>query len=173
MKKVIFTIIFLTILQFSFAQIGVGTSVQEGKWRVGGGVGLNFGNYGYFGFNISPTAGYMITPKLEAGVAAGYQYSKNDYYKANLFSGGPYVNYHVFQGLFARGQYEYFTGKQKVNSTHYEYTINEDALWLGAGYSSPGRIRFQTGILYNVLYKEGNSIFSSPIRPFGGVAISL
>lgn len=173
MKKILSLVVLVATLQFGFSQISVGSNVTEGKWRVGGGLGLNFGNNGYFGLNIAPSAGYMITPKLEAGVSAGYQYSKSDYYKSNLFSGGPYMNYHVFDGLFARGHFEHFTGNQKILSSNHEISIDESALWLGGGYSTPGPVRFQVGIMYNVLHDEDDSVFSSPVRPFGGVAISL
>jgi len=173
MKNLISLVVLLGALQMGLSQISVGSAVQEGKWRVGGGLGLNFGNNGYFGFNVAPSVGYMLSPKLETGVSVGYQYSKSDFYKSNLFSGGPYLNYHVMQGLFARGHYEYFTGTQEYLSTNQEFDIDESALWLGAGYSTPGPVRVQMGLIYNVLYKENESVFSSPIRPFGGVAISL
>ena len=173
MKKIFFTTLLLLGLTVGFSQIAVGTSVNEGKWRVGGGVGLGFGNNGYFGFNISPYVGYAIAPRLEGGVTAGYQYGKNDYMKQNLFSVGPYANYYIMDQIFLRGHYEYFTGSQEITSSNMEYDFDESALWLGGGYQSSGRVRFQAGIMYNVLYKENESIFSSPIRPFGGIAVSL
>lgn len=173
MKKLI--AIFIIILGFglSQAQIGVGTSVNDGKWRVGGGLGLGFGNNGYFGFNISPFVGYAVAPKLEVGATAGYQYGKNDFAKQNLFSIGPYTNFYVTDQLFARGHYEYYTGNIKSLSSNDKVDFDESALWLGGGYQNTGKVRFQAGLMYNVLYDEQTSIFNSPLRPFGGIAVSL
>ncbi|MFV0143414.1 MULTISPECIES: hypothetical protein [Empedobacter] len=44
---------------------------------------------------------------------------------------------------------------------------------MGAGYQSSGPVRFQAGVMYNVLYKENESIFSSGLQPFMGVSIGL
>lgn len=173
MKKIFALFLMVLFVQNSFSQIAAGSRIAEDKWRLGGGVGLNFGNNGYFGFNVSPHIGYMLAPNLEAGVSAGYQYAKSDFFKSNLISGGPYVNYHIVPGLFARAQYEYFSGEQENLRTEQTWDMSENALWLGGGYSTPGPVRFQAGILYNVLYDKDDSIFNSPIRPFGGVAISL
>ncbi|MDO5654805.1 MAG: hypothetical protein Q4G27_01550 [Flavobacteriaceae bacterium] len=173
MKNIVFSLFIIFGMSTVYSQIGMGTSVNEGKWRIGGGVGLGFGNNGYFGFNISPYAGYAVLPNMEMGVTAGFQYGKNDYYKSNLFSTGPYVNYYIANQFFARGHYEYFSGTQTLLNNDQKFSFDESALWLGGGYQSTGRVRFQTGILYNVLYKENESIFRSPIRPFGGIAVSL
>lgn len=173
MKNFITTALLIAGITFGTAQIAIGTSKTDGKWRVGGGVGLGFGNNGYFGFNVSPFVGYAVAPKLEVGATAGYQYSKNDWVKTNLFSAGPYANFYIIDQLFARGHYEYYTGNQKVESSDQKFSFDESALWLGGGYQSTGKVRFQTGLMYNVLYKEDESIFSSPLRPFGGIAVSL
>ncbi|MGV4538189.1 hypothetical protein ACQ1RB_05840, partial [Ornithobacterium rhinotracheale] len=57
--------------------------------------------------------------------------------------------------------------------TNDSYDINESALWIGGGYQSEGRVSLRAGIMYNVLYKEENSIFSSAIRPFAGVVFAV
>ena len=73
----------------------------------------------------------------------------------------------------------YYTGNQKYESSRllenltYERDLDESALWLGAGYQSSGQVRFQAGVMYNVLYKENESIFSSGLQPFMGVSIGL
>ena len=173
MKKLFILIILFSFIGISQAQVGVASGFQDGKLRVGGGLGLGFGNNGYFGFNISPYAGYMLTPQLEGGMTVGYQYAKNDFVKWSMFSVGPYANYYIGQMFFARAHYEYFTGNQEEESTGAEYDFDESALWLGGGYQSTGRVRFQAGLMYNVLYDEDESIFSSALRPFAGIAVSL
>ncbi|MXV38901.1 hypothetical protein GO491_09495 [Flavobacteriaceae bacterium Ap0902] len=168
-----FTLSFILMTVSIQAQVAVSSQSNYNKLRVGGGIGLNFGSNSYFGFNISPFVGYALAPQLEAGLTAGYQYGKSDYQKSNLFSGGPYVNYYAFPSLFIRGHYEYYTGDLEYRNTGNSFSFDESALWIGGGYQSTGSVRFQTGIMYNVLYNEDDSIFSSGIRPFGGVVVSL
>ena len=185
MKKYLLFIISLTLSYATHAQLNQNQSINTtnhnsiNNWRFGGGFGLSFGNDSYFGLNISPSIGYMVDNNLEIGGIAGYQYAKNDYYKQNLFNIGPYVNYYIIENFFLRANYMYYTGKQKyTNSEPYynsisEYNIDESALWLGGGYQSSGQVRFQVGVLYNVLYKENESIFSSGFQPFMGVSVGL
>ena len=175
MNKFLFVLL-LSVSTLSFSQIGVGKSLYDNKWRFGGGMGLGFGSNDYFGLNISPFVGYEIAPSLEGGLTAGYQYSKWKYSKQNLFSVGPYLNYYPIQSLFVRGHYEYFTGKHKydqLGGAPAEIDIDEDALWVGAGYRSPGKISFYTGIMYNVLHKDDSKIFSTGLRPIVGVSVGF
>lgn len=173
MKKIIIIGFLLFGFVFGLSQIAVGTSTNDGKWRVGGGIGVNFGNNSYFGFNISPFVGYAISPRIEAGLTTGYQYGKNDFFKSSLFSVGPYSNVYINEAIFGRAHYEFYSGNQKNASNNASRSFSESALWLGGGYQSTGKIRFQAGIMYNVLYDKDDSIFSSPIRPFGGVVLSF
>ena len=166
--------------------ISIGTIAQEtsdnvqqpSKWRVGGGIGLGFGNNDYFGFSISPAIGYEITPMIEAGVSAGYQYSKWSYAKQNLFNFGPYVNFYPINFLFIRSHFEHYVGTHKwesgnPNVSNIKENYDESALWLGGGYRSPGKVSFHIGMMYNVLYKENSSIFSTGLRPMAGVSIGF
>lgn len=175
MKKLLLFIISLTLSSTIYAQTNQNQPLNN-NWRFGGGLGLSFGNNGYFGFNVSPSVGYMIANNLELGATAGYQYAKDDYAKLNLFNAGPYVNFFPVENLFLRANYMYYTGKQKYNERYnynYETNLDESALWLGAGYQSSGPVRFQAGVMYNVLYKENESIFYSRFQPFMGVSIGL
>lgn len=170
MKKIVF---FFTILisTTAFSQLGMGTSL--GKWRVGGGLGVNFGDNSYFGLNVYPNIGYMFTNQLEGGVAVGYQYSSWKNAKSNLFSAGPYLNFYPINELFLRGHYEYFTGNTKFKGDSTSYNYDESALWLGGGYRSGGIVSFYAGVMYNVLWKDGESIFSNGIRPIAGVSVGF
>lgn len=176
MKNILFTLMFVISIG-SFAQ----TSDQElkpNKWRVGGGIGLGFGSNDYFGFSISPSVGYEITPMIEAGVSAGYQYSKWSYAKQNLFNFGPYVNFYPVDFLFLRSHFEHYLGTHTWQSGNPDVSdlkenYDESALWLGGGYRSPGKVSFHVGIMYNVLYKENSSIFSTGLRPMAGVSFGF
>lgn len=176
MKRIFLALTLILMGIYTQAQVGVQSASNHGKIRIGGGVGVDFGSNSYVGFNISPFIGYAISPNLEGGITAGYQYGDSDYSKSNLFSVGPYLNYFVLKSFFARSHFEYYTGNQTIKSrigNDFNSNFDESALWIGGGYQSSGRVRFQTGIMYNVLYDENESIFSSAFRPFGGLVVSL
>lgn len=92
MRKAVLFIISLTLSTIAFGQINQNQNLTN-NWRFGGGLGLSFGNDSYFGFNISPSIGYMVSTNLEVGGIAGYQHLSNNYYKRNLFNVGPYINF--------------------------------------------------------------------------------
>lgn len=170
MKRFVFLIIILISIP-AYSQLGVGAGL--GKWRVGGGMGLNFGNNNYFALSINPNIGYMITSMFEGGITLGYQYSSWKDSKSNLFSGGPYLNFYPIQKLFLRGHYEYFTGNSKIKGVSDSFNYDESALWLGGGYRTGGKVSFYTGIMYNVLWKEDKSMFSNGLQPIIGVSVGF
>lgn len=172
MKHFFYFLLVVFSLSTAFGQVSVSKSTGNSKWRVGGGLGISSGSNSYFGLNISPTVGYLISNNLEAGLSAGYQYGSSSLSSYNLLSAGPYVNVYLIERFFGRAHYEYFTGNFKAKISQYNKKINENAMWLGAGYQSSGPVRFQVGIMYNVLHND-KSIFNSPIRPIGGISISL
>lgn len=181
MKKIICFCLF-TIFSVTYGQnISVSPSqYKANKWRLGGGIGLGFGSNDYFGIAISPFVGYEIAPSVEAGLTAGYQYSKWSESKQNLFNVGPYFNFYPIPSLFLRAHYEYYTGNNKYKEIYlggpsqtHSYNFNESVLWLGAGYRSTGRVQFYTGLMYNVLFDDDTSLFSTGFRPIVGVSFGL
>lgn len=175
MDKKILILVMSLFSVFAMAQMGIGTQLSNGKLKVGGSIGVSFGNNSTTNINIAPSVGYMLSDHLEAGAFVGYQHSSSDYQSANLFSGGPYATYYVWQDLFARAQFEFYTGKQKIKSTDFSRNFNDQALWIGGGYQNQGIIKYQVGLMYNVLYDsdDPDRIFNSPLRPFGGISIAL
>lgn len=167
----------LSISLTGFCQEMTKEDYSPSKWRFGGGLGLGFGSNGYFGFAISPFVGYEIIPQLEGGLTVGYQYSKWSDSKQNLFNAGPYLNYYPIPSLFARAHYEYYTGTNEIEyefeSDNFKYNFNESALWLGGGYRTTGKVQFYAGLMYNVLYQNDSSLFSSGFRPIVGVSVGL
>lgn len=163
---------FLSVFMYSQSNLTFSAS-EPGPWRAGGGVGLSLGSGDYFGVSVSPFLGYTLTRELEVGASVGYQYSNWKQAKQNLFNGGPYLNYYPIPNLFARVQYEYYTGNTKNKQTGNKNNFNENALWFGAGYRSPGRVSFYTGLMYNVLYKNDSRLFSNGFRPIIGVSIGI
>lgn len=170
MKKTIF-LLFLLVSIPAFSQIALATNM--GKLRVGGGVGLGFGNNDYFALSVNPNIGYMLTPQLEGGLTLGYQYSKWANVKSNLFGVGPYLTLYPVEGLFLRSRYEYFTGNFKIKGSPESVNRDENALWLGGGYGSSGKVAFYAGAEYNVLWKKEKSMFSNGFRPIVGVSVGF
>lgn len=174
MKKIIF-VIFLLYSGITFGQINLSptSNTHQNRWRVGGNIGLSLGSDDYFGFGISPSVGYKITRELEGGVTVGYRYSKWRNSKQHMFNAGPYLNFYPINSLFIRAHYEYYTGNQKYNNPSYARNFDENALWLGAGYRSGGRVKVYIGLMYNVLYEKDHSIFDNGLRPIVGVSIGI
>lgn len=172
MKAITFVLpILLLYTNFTFSQkIEIPKETNANRWRFGGGLGLSVGNHST-GIHVSPSVGYMLTPQLEMGATLAYTYNKHRESKYNVFSGGLFGSYHIIPELFTRAHYEYYTGTRKYNGL--SDTFNENALWIGAGYQNYGRVRFQTGIMYNALHDKNNSIFSSPWRPFASISLSF
>ncbi len=179
MKKQFLLLFLFGFLSLSFAQDPeeyLDFSEQQSKWRTGGGFALGFGNDSYFGFNLSPFFGYQFSRIIEGGASFGLDYGKNDFYKRTLFSIGPYMNFNFTPTFFGRAHYEYFTGNAKYEfdeNRNNQTSINESALWLGVGYQGGGRTRFQTGLMYNVLYDEDSKIFGAAFRPYAGVSFGF
>lgn len=146
--------------------------VGESPWRAGGGVGFSMGN-NYTGLSIAPFLGYEVVENLELGIATGYQYVSRKNSKLNLYNVGPYLNFYPIPELFARLQYEYFTGNIKNKHTDLKQSFDENALWVGAGYRNYGQVQFFAGIMYNVLYKSDSRIFDNGFRPIVGVSFHL
>lgn len=178
MKK-LFCLLFLCI---PVLLLGQGVSINKGKqlntsepspWRVGGGMGLSLGNNNYLGIKIAPFVGYEISSNFEAGATIGYQYSKRTNTKQHLLNMGPYLNFYPIPEFFARVQYEYYRGTNKNRKTDNSYNFDENALWVGGGYRSTGRVQFYAGLMYDVLYKSKSRALSNGLRPIAGVSIGL
>lgn len=178
-------LLFLIAPCFLFAQNSViqnGNSINQKRenkaifdpyrWRVGGNVGLDIGSGDYLGLSISPRVGYQITSNFEAGVGVGYQYLKRKVYNQHLVNFGPYLMYYPFPQFFARAEYDHYTGTIKNKNNGNSRHVDDDALWLGAGYHTPGRVSFHFGVMYNVLQSD-SSLFRDGWRPFAGVSMGI
>lgn len=174
MRKLI-VLSFLLFSGLTYSQIGIHSNSvsKQNKWRVGGGIAMNFGNHGALALNLSPFIGYELLPYLETGVSTGYQYSKYNDVKQHLFSVGPYLNFYPMQSLFVRAHYEYYTGSAKFKYLNQSSSFDENALWIGGGYRTGGRVQMYIGILYNVLYKENRSLFTEAYQPIVGISFGL
>jgi hypothetical protein len=139
------------------------------KLFFGGGFGLQFGSVTLV--EISPLAGYKITPKLSAGISPTYKYYKyNAYYgnvKTNVFGGSIFARYSIFENVFAHVEYEslFFNTKEPAQST---YVQQFNSFFVGGGYNQ--RIGGNSGMFILLLWNLNNtddSPYSNPIIRLG------
>ncbi|UWX59868.1 hypothetical protein N0B40_15790 [Chryseobacterium oranimense] len=175
MKKFIIPLM-LVISGSLFSQVSIGTgSQQNNRWTFGGGIGLGFGSNSAFYLQASPRVGYKITDDLEGGVVGSISWQTSDYYKSTMFGVGPFVNYYIARSFYvgANLQQYFINYKDKF----YDYKVNEQetALYLGGGYMQRigGNSFMQLGLMYNVLWKENSSVFSSGLVPNIGFVVGL
>lgn len=122
MRTLIITMLFCASVFSSYAQ-----GFDRSKLEVGGGVGLQFGDYTVI--NVSPQVGYRLTPYFTAGAGVSYTYFKdedrfgNDY-KASYFGMNIFGRFYPIQYLVLSVQpeasrmwrsYDTSNGKEKSN----------------------------------------------------------
>lgn len=178
----------LSVFLFSLASVAVFSQVgaslpsakidgENSKWTVGGYAGLGgaFGSGGGTSLYITPRAGYKVTEDFEVGAAANFTWSSSKYYSSTMFGMGPFANYYFNRNFFLSGMFqEYFVNQRdKVNNVR--YNSNEAALYLGGGYLQRlgDHVYMQMGGIYNVLYKEGRSVFGGGFVPNVGIVYGL
>lgn len=175
MKKLIMGL-FLMVSRFMFSQIAVGASPENSnRWTFGGGIGVGFGSNSAFYLQASPRVGYRLTDDLEAGVIGSVSWQTSDFYRSTMFGVGPFVNYYFARSFYVGANFQHYFINYK--DKYYDYTMNEEesALYLGGGYMQRiGNNSFmQLGLMYNVLWKENSSIFSSGLIPNIGFVFGL
>lgn len=139
------------------------------KVGVGGNVGLRFGDITYV--EVSPIAGYRVSPFLMPGVGASYRYIRYRYYnfgnyENHVYGGSVWLRAYVAPMIFGYAEYEMINGEW-------------DPLWqpgvrsfisttfVGGGYSqemggssSYVLVLFATG-------QDGDSIYWNPVIRVG------
>jgi len=106
---------------------------------------------------ISPTVGYMITPKLNAGLGFVYNYTSADYgyygrYSQSVWGGHSFMRYLVTEGFFVQLQYDKL--RQPDFITNYPETrkVWVDYVFVGGGFHQRlgDHAAFVTALMYNV-----------------------
>ncbi len=174
--------IFFLIITFTFnlnAQIGTSRIVQtpESKWTFGGYAGLGgvFGNGGGVSIYLSPRVGYKLSENLETGLATNVTWSNSKYYSATTVGVGPFMNFYIARNFYLSGMFQEYFYSQKDKLNNLKYSGDEAALYFGGGYMQKiGEHSYmQIGGMYNVLYKENESIFGSGFIPSIGVVFGV
>lgn len=145
---------------------------DDGRFWVGGVISnnLRFGG-GTFTFGVSPMAGYEIVPNVSIGPFVRFDY----YYERFLYTQTMYIRYSsldIGPGIFARAdlfrqffvQAEYENGN--LQRARYDNngnpvigsdgkvekeTLQQNFVYLGAGYTSGGSVQYGISLHYNVL----------------------
>ncbi|MCJ8152834.1 hypothetical protein MKJ01_03530 [Chryseobacterium sp. SSA4.19] len=175
MKKIIIPL-FLCISGFVFSQAAVENSGENSnRWTFGGGIGFGFGSNNYFNLSAVPRVGYMLTNDLEGGILGSVSWQKSNAYSSTMFGVGPFLNYYIARTFFVSANYQHYFINYKDKIYDVKANTNEDALYLGGGYMQRiGNNSFlQLGLMYNVLWKENSSVFSSGLVPNIGFVVGL
>jgi len=138
----------------------------------GGGFGLQFGTVTLI--ELSPLAGYKITPRLSAGISPTYKYySYKGYYgpsqnlKTNVFGGSIFARCMLFQGFFAHTEYEsLFYNTRETGNVIASQQFN--SWFLGGGYQQNmgGNAGMYILVLWNML-DQINSPYTNPVIRVG------
>lgn len=130
---------------------------------------LRFGG-GTFSFGVTPMAGYEIVPKISVGpfIRMDYYYeripvSANSYVRYSTLDVGPgiFARADIFRQVFVQVEYERGYLKREtydsfgnliiVNGKVQKETVEQNFVYLGAGYTSGTSIQYGISLHYNVL----------------------
>lgn len=170
MKKIIGIVLFFLFSLNAIAQYRM--KRNNGQWFIGGDFRYS-ANSNNSAFSISPELTYLWDNGFEAGLGIGYSQLKSGDLKSRTIAYGPVIGYNIIENIFLRGQLQQLTGRTTGNGQ--SITVNETSIWLGGGYRmfDNSGIVSKFGFIYNVLYNENNSIYSSPVLPFVSVSYGL
>lgn len=136
---------------------------MEKKLKFGCGFGLNF--VGGTNISISPNLTYNLSNKVAIGFGVQYTYlNLKDIQSTTSYGGNTVFQFRPSQKIMTLLEFAQLrvSTKSKINDTEINYW--DSALFIGAGYNITKQISI--GAKYNFLYKEDESIYSSPVIPF-------
>jgi hypothetical protein len=173
-------ILTLIIISFSFSAFAQGPLIERPEMPAqesifdhlyfGGGFGLSFGNVTYV--EISPLVGYKLTDRFSAGLALKYIYYKysDDYqkYSTNIYGGGPFARYIIFDGLFLHTEFEVLNLEVPDPFSYNLRRENITSVFVGGGYRQMigNSSSLDLMLLYNI-NESTNSPYSNPVIRVG------
>lgn len=176
MKRILLFLTFASAV-FVNAQIGTQLGEENSKWTFGGSAGLggSFGNGGGTTVYLTPKVGYKITNDFEAGLAGNFSWNNSKYFSSTIVGVGPFANYYIGRSFYLSSLFQQYFINTKEKFYNDKYSTDESALYLGAGYMQNlgNGVYMQLGVMYNVLYDDQTSIFSSGFVPNVGIVIGL
>lgn len=167
----------LLISVFCFAQDSAMIRKNKPKDRfwdkvfVGGNFGIQLGTSTFI--DVSPLAGYRITPKFSAGVGVTYQYFhyKDRYYdlETNVFGGRVFGRYLFTDYLFGHAEYEY------LNLEAFDFfprrRVDVVSILGGGGYIQ--RFGRNSAIVAMILYNFTESLYTPYNNPVIRIGVNL
>jgi len=140
----------------------------------GGGGGFSGGNDVVI-ISLSPQVGYKITQNYAAGIGVTYQHVRIRSLQESISNYGWSIfnRYSITEQFFGYGEFERLTFQQDVDNTN---RLGINSLFFGLGFSNRlgGNSSFNTMVLYNVLYVEGEpSPYASPWVVRAGIGIGI
>lgn len=133
------------------------------KVRFGGGLQFGVSN-AYTSIGISPSAIYEFTDTFSAGVGVSYLYSKDKINDSsyNVYGISTLAIYNPFEMIQLSGEFE----ESYINANNIQFSNSYwvPALYMGVAYSMNKHAAL--GVRYDVLYKQGKSIYDSSFTPF-------
>ncbi len=156
------TLLLLTTITFAQTDASKGRFLD--KVSFGGGVGLNFGN-GNFSASVSPSAIYNFNEYVSAGPSLIYSYQSNDFFNSSLYGGSIIGLFNPIRQVQLSTELEQLRVNQtiKTTGTDVDNDFWNTAFFVGAGYRA-NNITF--GVRYNLLYKDGDSVYADAWAPF-------
>lgn len=134
--------------------------------RVGGSIGLGFGN-GYFSGTLAPSAIYEFNDQLAAGLGLnGTFYNRKDYYRATILGGSILGLYNPIREIQLSVEFEELNVNRDWDSRYFPYEDDNywyPALYLGVGYRAQN---VTMGIRFDILYDDDKSIYGTSWMPF-------
>jgi hypothetical protein len=115
------------------------TRQEPSKVYWGGQLGLSFGSY--FRISIIPMVAYKVTPKFHIGGKIGYAYTEDKRYEnatitSHNYGGSVFSRYLIVKGLYAHGEYVYWSYRHQTDKLEGERTWVPFVL-VGGGYVQP------------------------------------
>ena len=167
-RSILFKKLFFSTLIGLVVQTGISQEQKSQFWsnvRLGGGLGLSFGNE-FFSGTIAPSAIYEFNEQFALGLGGNFTYnSQKNLYKTTIVGGSVLGLYTIIPELQLSAEFEQlnvsrtYESDLQIPDDHYWYP----ALFVGAGYRTGN---FTAGIRYDVLYDEDESIYASAWVPF-------
>lgn len=172
--KVICLIIILSFVTTTVLSQETNNTSKSEFWshvRVGGGIGLSFGD-GFFSGTLAPSAIYQFNEQFACGVGLSGSYNtQKNFYKSTILGGSLIGLYSPIYELQISAELEEMNINRDYDQNVYDQFNNlyqdenywNTALFIGVGYRT-ANVTF--GIRYDVLYDRDTSIYYDPWAPF-------
>ena len=140
---------------------------KEKKLKFGAGFGLNF--VGGTNINISPNLTYNVSNKVAFGLGVQYNYlALKDIQKTTTYGANTIFQFRPSQKITTLLEFAQLRVSSKSEIDDSKRNFWDSALFAGIGFNITKKI--SVGAKYNFLYKEDESVYSSPVIPFVNIS---